>query len=125
MASTRALVLAAGATAADTQTRTITAFEKRLNAREVAAWPGVSAQWVIAHPAGLNRPALPTIKLGKASYSSGVLWRIHSCMFAIRSRAESTGVYMDFREMGKHLPRWKCGVGWVERGRDAASSEAR
>ena len=37
-----------------------------LTAQEVADWLGVSARWVLAHAAGLNRPALPSVKLGKA-----------------------------------------------------------
>lgn len=39
---------------------------KLLTAQEVADWLGVSARWVLAHAAGLNRPALPSVKLGKA-----------------------------------------------------------
>ena len=39
---------------------------KLLTAQEVAAWLGVSARWVLAHAAGLNRPTLPSVKLGKA-----------------------------------------------------------
>jgi excisionase family DNA binding protein len=37
-----------------------------LTAQEVADWLGVSARWVLAHAAGLNRPPLPSVKLGKA-----------------------------------------------------------
>lgn len=66
MASTRSPVIANGATVARTQTRTITAFETLLTAQEVAAWLGVSTRWVLAHAAGLNRPVLPSVKLGKA-----------------------------------------------------------
>jgi excisionase family DNA binding protein len=40
--------------------------ERLLSAKEVAEWLGVSARWVLAHAAGLNRPALPSVKLGKA-----------------------------------------------------------
>jgi excisionase family DNA binding protein len=40
--------------------------EKLLTAPEVAEWLGVSARWVLAHAAGLNRPVLPSVKLGKA-----------------------------------------------------------
>ena len=40
--------------------------ERLLSAQEVAEWLGVSARWVLAHAAGLNRPVLPSVKLGKA-----------------------------------------------------------
>jgi excisionase family DNA binding protein len=40
--------------------------ERLLTAQEVADWLGVSARWVLAHAAGLNRPSLPSVKLGKA-----------------------------------------------------------
>jgi hypothetical protein len=40
--------------------------ERLLTAQEVADWLGVSARWVLAHAAGLNRPTLPSVKLGKA-----------------------------------------------------------
>lgn len=40
--------------------------ERLLTAQEVADWLGVSARWVLAHAAGLNRPVLPSVKLGKA-----------------------------------------------------------
>jgi excisionase family DNA binding protein len=66
MASTRAPVMAAGAAAANALTGPTTAPERLLTAQEVAAWLGVSARWVLAHAAGLNRPALPSVKLGKA-----------------------------------------------------------
>jgi len=39
---------------------------KLLTAQEVAEWLGVSARWVLTHAAGLNRPVLPSVKLGKA-----------------------------------------------------------
>jgi len=70
MASTRSPVIATGVTTADTQTRALMPSEKLLTAQEVAAWLGVSARWVLAHAAGLNRPILPSVKLGKASDSS-------------------------------------------------------
>ena len=66
MASTRSPVIAGGATAEHTQAPTIKAFENLLTAQEVAAWLGVSTRWVLAHAAGLNRPVLPSVKLGKA-----------------------------------------------------------
>jgi excisionase family DNA binding protein len=40
--------------------------ERLLTAQEVASRLGVSARWVLAHAAGLNRPILPSVKLGKA-----------------------------------------------------------
>jgi hypothetical protein len=66
MATTRSPVIASGATVAPTPEPTIRAFEKLLTAQEVAAWLCVSARWVLAHAAGLNRPVLPSVKLGKA-----------------------------------------------------------
>ena len=66
MASTRSPVIGSGATAAHAQTHTVTALETLLTAQEVAAWLGVSTRWVLAHAAVLNRPVLPSVKLGKA-----------------------------------------------------------
>ena len=40
--------------------------ETLLTAQDVAEWLNVSARWVLAHAAGLNRPVLPSVKLGKA-----------------------------------------------------------
>lgn len=40
--------------------------ERLLTAKEVADWLGVSARWVLSHASGVNRPALPSVKLGKA-----------------------------------------------------------
>jgi excisionase family DNA binding protein len=40
--------------------------ERLLTAQEVAEWLGVSNRWVLSHAAGLNRPVLPSVKLGKA-----------------------------------------------------------
>lgn len=40
--------------------------ERLLTAQEAASWLGVSPRWVLAHAAGLNRPILPSVKLGKA-----------------------------------------------------------
>jgi excisionase family DNA binding protein len=40
--------------------------ERLLTAPEVAEWLGVSSRWVLSHAAGLNRPVLPSVKLGKA-----------------------------------------------------------
>jgi len=66
MASTRSPVIVAGLSAAQVQRCTIAGFERLLTAQEVAAWLGVSARWVLAHAAGLNRPVLPSVKLGKS-----------------------------------------------------------
>jgi predicted DNA-binding transcriptional regulator AlpA len=65
MASTRVSAVRAGA-GADAQTGAVAVPERLLTAHEVAAWLGVSARWVLAHAAGLNRPVLPSVKLGKA-----------------------------------------------------------
>ena len=40
--------------------------ERLLDAQEVSDWLGVSPRWVLAHAAGLNRPVLPSVKLGKS-----------------------------------------------------------
>lgn len=37
-----------------------------LTAREVARQLGVSVPWVLQHAAGTRRPAIPSIKMGKA-----------------------------------------------------------
>jgi len=66
MASTRSPIITADMNAGQTPIRSATGFEKLLTARGVAAWLGVSGRWVLAHAAGLNRPVLPSVKLGKA-----------------------------------------------------------
>ena len=40
--------------------------EKLLTAQEVADWLGVSARWVLSHASGVDRPVLPSHKLGTA-----------------------------------------------------------
>jgi excisionase family DNA binding protein len=40
-------------------------LEKLLTPREVAAWLGVSEQWVRRHARGDRRPHLPAVRLGK------------------------------------------------------------
>lgn len=66
MASARSPAIVPGPSATKSEGLTITGFEKLLTAQEVAAWLGVSARWVLAHAAGLNRPVLPSVKLGKS-----------------------------------------------------------
>jgi excisionase family DNA binding protein len=46
--------------------KTLERPERLLTAQEVADWLGVSARWVLSHASGVNRPVLPSLKLGKA-----------------------------------------------------------
>jgi excisionase family DNA binding protein len=66
MAATRSTLDSVYTVAAIQPARTGTKPERLLTAQEVADWLGVSARWVLAHAAGLNRPTLPSVKLGKA-----------------------------------------------------------
>jgi excisionase family DNA binding protein len=66
MAATRSTLNPVGMAAAIYAAKTEERPERLLTAQDVAQWLGVSARWVLAHAAGLNRPVLPSVKLGKA-----------------------------------------------------------
>jgi len=66
MTAIRSALNPVGATAAVHPARNEGQPERLLTAQEVSEWLGVSTRWVLAHAAGLNRPALPSVKLGKA-----------------------------------------------------------
>ena len=66
MGATRSLLSTAGETAHHIEADTSTRPERLLTAQEVADWLGVSARWVLSHASGVNRPVLPSLKLGKA-----------------------------------------------------------
>jgi excisionase family DNA binding protein len=66
MGATRSPLSPAAAATAYPQANTSTRPERLLTAQEVADWLGVSARWVLSHAAGVNRPVLPSLKLGKA-----------------------------------------------------------
>ena len=44
----------------------LSARQRLLTVREVAAWLAISPAWVRDHASGRRRPGLPSIKLGKA-----------------------------------------------------------
>jgi len=66
MGATRSLLNPTSATTAFPRSNTSGRPEKLLTAQEVADWLGVSARWVLSHASGVNRPVLPSLKLGKA-----------------------------------------------------------
>jgi excisionase family DNA binding protein len=66
MSATRSALNPVGTAIGIHPARTEERPERLLTAQDVAEWLGVSVRWVLAHAAGLNRPVLPSVKLGKA-----------------------------------------------------------
>lgn len=79
MATTRSTLNPVGMAAAIYAAKTEEQPERLLTAQDVAQWLGVSARWVLAHAAGLNRPVMPSVKLGKAVACSDLEDFIRQC----------------------------------------------